>query len=182
MLRGFALLVDALNEVTGRLVAWGVLAMVLMQLVVVAARYVFSTSDLFGIPSIWLQEGIVYLHGLTIMLGAAYALLYDQHVRVDIFRARTGRRAQDVVDLAGALLFILPLCALIAWSAWPNLRMSWMTLEGSIEPDGLPFRYLLKTSILVFAVLIGLQAVSIAIKAGLRLAGLSDTPPFRPAP
>lgn len=171
--------IDALNEAVGKTIAWAILAMVLMQLIVVVARYVFSTSDLFGIPSIWLQEGIVYMQGLTIMLGAAYALLYDEHVRVDIIRAETSRRARDWVDLLGALFFILPLCGFIAWSAWPNVVSSWMTLEGSIEPNGLPFRYWLKSTVLAFAVLVSLQAVSVAIKAGLRLAGKSEEPPFR---
>jgi TRAP-type mannitol/chloroaromatic compound transport system permease small subunit len=171
--------IDALNEAVGKTVAWAILVMVLMQFIVVVARYVFSTSDLFGIPSIWLQEGIVYMQGLTIMLGAAYAFLYDEHVRVDIFRAGSSQRARDWTDLLGCLFFILPLCSFIAWSAWPNLLSSWMTLEGSIEPNGLPFRYLLKSTILAFAVLVSLQAVSVSIKAVLRLAGKSKEPLFK---
>lgn len=178
-MRQISRVIDALNEAVGKTVAWGILAMVLMQLVVVVARYVFSTSDLFGIPSIWLQEGIVYMQGLTIMLGAAYAFLYDEHVRVDIFRAGSSQRARDWIDLLGSLLFILPLCGFIAWSTWPNVLSSWMTLEGSIEPNGLQFRYLLKTTILGFAILVSLQAVSVAIKAMLRIAGKSEDPPFR---
>lgn len=157
--------IDWLIETIGKIVSWGILLMVLMQFVVVVARYVFSTSVLFGLPSIWLQEGIVYMHGLTIMLGASYALLHDDHVRVDIFREKSSKRVQIWTDLLGCLFFILPLSWLIAWSALPDLRLSWMTLEGSLEPDGLPFRYLLKSSILVFAVLISLQAISIMIKA-----------------
>ncbi len=171
--------VDTLNEITGRIVAWGILLMVLMQFAVVIARYVFSTSNLFGMPSIWFQEGIVYMHGLTIMLGAAYAFLHDGHVRVDIFRTEAGQAQRDWTDLLGSVLLVLPLCWVIAWSAWPNVQMSWMTLEGSIEPDGLPFRYLLKTTILGFALLVALQAVSVAVKAALRLSGRSDAPVFR---
>lgn len=173
--------IDTLNDRIGKIVSWGILVMVLLQGIVVVARYVFSTSDLFGVPSVWLQEGIVYLQGSTIMFGAAYAFLYDGHVRVDIFRTGSSERSRDWVDLLGSLGFILPMCWVIAWSAWPSLRVSWMTFEGSIEPDGLPFRYILKSTILAFAVLMSLQAISVAIKAALRLTGRSTAPVFRDA-
>ena len=173
--------IDHLNAATGRAVAWCILFMVLVQLAVVTMRYVFSATTLLFIPSLWLQEAVVYFHGATIMLGAGYAFLYDGHVRVDVLRGGASERSRDWTDLLGSLVLLVPLCAIIAWSAYPNVRIAWLTLEGSLETYGLPFRYILKTMVLVFAVLLGLQAVSVAIKAALRLLGRADTAVFEDA-
>ncbi len=163
--------IDNVNVVTGRTVAWCILLMVLVQLTVVSMRYVYSATTLWFIPSVWLQEAVVYFHGATIMLGAGYAFLYDGHVRVDVLRGRASQRSRDWTDLIGSLLLLIPLCAIIAWSAYPNVLIAWVTLEGSLETNGLPFRYVLKTMVLAFAVLLGLQAASVALKAVLRLRG-----------
>lgn len=167
-------LIDRLNETIGKVVAWGILAMVLLQLAIVISRYVFASNSVFFLPSIWLQEGVVYLHGSTIMLAAAYTFLYDGHVRIDVFRLNQSERQRDWTDLLGCLIFLLPLCTIIAWSSLPNVEIAWATREGSIEPDGLPFRYLLKTTILAFAILVALQAISTALKAVIRLTGHRD--------
>ncbi len=174
-------LIDRLNETIGKIVAWGILAMVLLQLAIVISRYVFASNSIFFLPSIWLQEGVVYLHGATIMLAAAYTFLYDGHVRIDVFRLKQTPRQRDWTDLLGCVVFLLPLCAIIAWSSLPNVEIAWATHEGSIEPNGLPFRYLLKTTILAFAILVGLQAVSTALKAAISLTGRQDIALFKSA-
>ena len=99
--------IDALNDRVGRGVAWLALAMVLVQFIVVLLRYVF------GVGSIYLQELIVYMHGTMFMVGAGYTLLYNEHVRVDVFYREASARFQALVDLAGCVLFLLPVCALI---------------------------------------------------------------------
>lgn len=164
-------LIDALNERIGRAVAWATLAMVLLQAGAVLARYVFSSTSVFGAPVLWLQEGIVYLHGMTIMFGIAYTLLHDGHVRVDVFYRAASRRAQAWTDLAGAVAFILPLCALIWWSSAPNVAIAVRTLEGSNEIGGIPFRYALKATVMALAALLALQGLSMAAKAALVLLG-----------
>ena len=98
-----ARIIDLLNERLGRLVAWGALAMVLAQALVVLLRYVFA------IGSIPLQESIWYLHGMLFMLGAGYTLLLDGHVRIDIFQGlREGQslnRRVGRADLPAAALY-----------------------------------------------------------------------------
>jgi TRAP-type mannitol/chloroaromatic compound transport system permease small subunit len=152
-------------------VAWFTLLMVLVQFALVIMRYVYSAGSFMGLPALWWQEAIVYMHGTIITAGAGYTLLHDGHVRVDIFYRDASPRTQDWIDLIGALLVLLPVCALILWSAWPTVSLSWRTLEGSGETSGIPYRYLLRSTIILMAALLALQGVSIALKAGLRLSG-----------
>src|SRR5690554_3054538 len=101
-----ASLIDALNERVGRAVSWLAILMVLVQFVVVLQRYVF------GIGSIWMQESIVYMHGLLFMLVAGYTLLHNSHVRVDVLYRTMSPRAKAWVDLLGTIFLIWPLCYL----------------------------------------------------------------------
>lgn len=173
------LTIDRFNDRLGRAVSWFVLAMVLIQFTLVMMRYVFSAGGFLGLSTLWWQESIVYLHGGLIMLAAAYTFLQDGHVRVDIFYRVASPRAQDWTDLLGCVLFLLPVCYLIMWSSLPGVMLSWASLEGSGETSGIPLRFLLRTTVPVFAVLVGLQAISTAVKAGLRLAGAADIDTFQ---
>jgi TRAP-type mannitol/chloroaromatic compound transport system permease small subunit len=157
--------IDRLNEAIGRHVAWLALAMVLVQLAVVVMRYVF------GVSSIFMQESIVYMHGLLFMLAAGYTLLHDGHVRVDIFYAGAAPRTKALVDLIGVVLLLVPVCAVILLYSWPYVRAAWSILEGSRETSGIPAVYLLKTAILVFTILLLLQGLSLALHSLLVIAG-----------
>jgi len=162
-----ARMTDRFNDWLGRSIAWLALAMVLVQFVVVVMRYVF------GLGSVKLQESIVYLHAIVFMVGAGYTLLHNGHVRCDIFYAAATPRTKAWVDLLGVAVFLLPTCALIAWVAWPYVGAAWAVREGSPEGSlGLPAVFLLKTVILVFAGLLALQGVAMAIHAALQLAGV----------
>lgn len=160
-----------MNEGIGRVVAWIALAMVLVQFLVVLLRYVF------GVGFIQLQESIVYMHGLLFMLGAGYTLMRDGHVRVDVFYRGAGDRAKALVNLCGVLFLLAPLCALILHEAWPYVGASWAVREGSREASGIQGIYLLKTVILIFALLVLVQGLSLALHSVLVLMGRE-----RPAP
>lgn len=177
-MKQIAVVIDLVNDRIGRVICWGILLMVILQFAVVIARYVFSTSMLFGIPAVWLQEGVVYLHGITILLGTSYAMLWNKNVRVDILYEKASPRVQDLTEFFGSLLFVLPLCFVIGWSAMPNVTIAWMVKEGSLEPNGIPLRYVLKGLVLVFCVLVSAQAVSTMIKSFLRLTGRSTDPVY----
>lgn len=166
-LKGF---VDGLNRRVGRVVSWLALFLVLLQFVIVVLRYVF------GIGSIWMQESLLYMHGFLFTLAAGYTLLHDGHVRVDVFYREAGQKTRAIVDLCGALAFLLPVCIVIWWLAWPFVGASWAVHEGSPETSGIQGVYLLKTAILGFALLVGLQGMSMAIGAGLYLAGRAEAP------
>jgi TRAP-type mannitol/chloroaromatic compound transport system permease small subunit len=170
---------DGLNEGVGRIAAWFTLAMVVIQFSLVLMRYVYSASDFLFLSSLWWQESVVYLHGSLIMFAAGYTFLHNGHVRVDIFYREASPRLKDWTDLIGCAVFLLPVCYVVWWSAWPNVTLSWRNLEGSTETSGIPYKYLLKSTVLVFAVLLALQAVSTMLKAALRLAGHKVDDPFR---
>jgi TRAP-type mannitol/chloroaromatic compound transport system permease small subunit len=151
--------IDRLVAAVGRTVAWLALAVVLVQFAVVVLRYVF------GIGSIWLSESVIDGHATMFMLAAAWTLQAGGHVRVDIFYADAAPRTKAMVDLLGSLLLLLPFVAVILWFALPYVGRSWALFERSRETSGLPFVYLLKTVIPLFAVLLGLQGISQAIRA-----------------
>lgn len=158
-------LVDRLNEAIGRVMSWVCLLMVLVTASVVVLRYVFAVGW------VWLQESYVWMHGLVFMLGAGYTLLQDGHVRVDVFYRPQSARYKAWVDLFGSLLLLLPTLALVAWVSIPYVQDSWERLEVSREAGGLPGLFLLKSALLAFCVLLGLQGLSLAAKSLLSLAG-----------
>ena len=151
--------IDSLTTAIGRAVAWLALAIVLVQFGLVVARYVF------GLGSIWLTESVTYGSAMMFMLAAAWTLRADGHVRVDVFYAHAQQRAQAIVDLAGALLLLLPFAFVLIYLSVPYAARSWAIMEHSHETSGLPLVYVLKTVIPLFAVLMALQGIAQAIRA-----------------
>jgi len=166
--------IDGLNTRVGNAIAWTAFLMVLIQFGIVILRYVFAFSNTALSESIW------YLHGLLFMIGAGYTLLYDGHVRVDVIYREASQRYKAWIDLLGSVLFIIPLCILTVYLSWGYVINAWIVLEGSTELAGLQLIFLYKTVIWVFAVFVGLQALSTAIKAFLFLMG--RWPRYSPGP
>ncbi|MFP4137539.1 MAG: TRAP transporter small permease subunit [Halomonas sp.] len=155
---------DALTEAVGRATAWLVLAMMAVQFAIVMMRYVF------GVHSIVLQESVMYMHAMVFMLGAAWTLRHDGHVRVDIFYRRRSPRGRAAVDLFGTLFLLLPVSLFILVGSLGYVGGSWAILERS--PDGgLPAVFLLKSLILVMAALLLLQGIAQLIRQALILKG-----------
>jgi TRAP-type mannitol/chloroaromatic compound transport system permease small subunit len=165
--------IDQLIAAIGRAVIWLTLFLVLVQFAVVLLRYAF------GIGSIWLSESIIYAHAALFLLAAAWTLQQNGHARVDVFYAEASARKRAMVDLAGSVLLLLPFMALILWYALPYVVRSWSILERSRETSGLPFVYLLKTLIPLFAVLTALQGLSQAIRSALLISDAPRSPAQR---
>jgi TRAP-type mannitol/chloroaromatic compound transport system permease small subunit len=108
------------------------------------------------------------------MLAAAWTLRLGGHVRVDVFYADAAPRTKAKIDLAGALLLLLPFALVLAWLAVPYAARSWAILERSQESSGLPLVFVLKTVIPLFAILMSLQGLAQAIRAVQLLAGSAD--------
>jgi TRAP-type mannitol/chloroaromatic compound transport system permease small subunit len=155
--------IDRITATIGRIAIWCSLYVVAAEFAVVVLRYVL------GFGSIRLQESVLYAHAGLFMLAAAWTLQTNGHVRVDIFYARGTPRGRAVIDLLGAMVFLLPFAAVLFALTLPYVERSWLIFEGSPQPSGLPFVYLLKTVILLFAALIGLQGVAQAMRAALIL-------------
>lgn len=160
---------DSITELTGRAVAWLTLAMVLATIAVVVLRYGF------GVGLIWLQESVTWMHAAVFMLGAAWTLRHDGHVRVDLLYRRMSPRRQALVDLAGTVFLLLPTCAWLLVESLPYVASSWRVLERSREAGGLPALYLLKTVIPLMAGLLMLQGVAEILRAVARLRGRGET-------
>ncbi len=92
----------------------------------------------------------------------SYALRHGEHVRVDILYARFSARAKIVVDLISALL-VIAISALIIWFSLKYVQQSYVILEGSPDPGGLPYRYLLKALIPIGFALLLLQGIAAVI-------------------
>ncbi|MGD2137747.1 MAG: TRAP transporter small permease subunit [Gammaproteobacteria bacterium] len=150
-LQSIAEALDRFAERTGRLIAWLTLGMVIVTCAVVALRYLFQSG------SIALQESVSYLHATVFMLGAAYTLKHDDHVRVDIFYQRLSRRSRAWIDLLGTLLLLIPMCLFILIGSLEYVSASWTIREGSREAGGLDAVFLLKTAIPAMALLLLLQ-------------------------
>ncbi|MGK0673802.1 MAG: TRAP transporter small permease subunit [Halothiobacillaceae bacterium] len=161
-------LLDALAEYSGRLVAWLTYGMVLLTVLTVILRYVFKLSF------VALGEGVNYLFAMVFMLGAAYTLKHDDHVRVDVLYCKLSPRAQAWVNLLGTLFFLWPVMGLILWLSTDYVLASWSLLEGSREPGGLPFVYLLKSLLWVMPTLMILQGLAQVLRS---IATLRGAPP-----
>jgi len=150
----FVRVLDAVNEMIGKSIAWLTFVMMLVTCLVVIVRYVFSLG------SIALQESVMYLHGIVFMLGIGYTLKHQGHVRVDILYTGLSRKSKAIVDGFGTLVFLFPVGLFILMSSLDYVAISWSLAEGSAQPGGLPGVYALKTLIPVMGVLLLLQGMA----------------------
>ena len=111
------------------------------------------------------------------MFGSSYGLLRGGFVRVDIFYSRMGERAKAAVDLFGTIAFLFPFLVMMSVSGWGFFFASWSMNERSAYDSGLPAIYLLKATILVFVLLMGLQAIAIILRCLVTLSGGTPLPP-----
>jgi TRAP-type mannitol/chloroaromatic compound transport system permease small subunit len=153
--------IDRVSEGTGRAAAWLTLAMVIVSFVIVIIRYVLDSGF------IWLQESLTWMHAAVFMLGAAYTLQQDAHVRVDIFYREMSAKRRALVNLFGVLFFVFPLCAFFLIEGFDYVRASWEIKEVSRNSGGLPYPFvpLLKSSLLLMPIAVGLQGLSMMLRS-----------------
>ena len=157
--------IDGISEWVGKGVAWIVLAMVLLVSYDVAMRYFFKSG------SVALQELEWHLFSIIFLIGGAYTLKHDDHVRLDlIYKSRfmnDYRRAW--LNLVGSILFLIPFCALIIICSWPFLSQSFTYAESSPDAGGLSHRWLLKSAIPAGFGLLLIHGIGDAIRNLLRI-------------
>jgi TRAP-type mannitol/chloroaromatic compound transport system permease small subunit len=160
-------LLDRISAVTGKISAWLTLFMVIVTFIVVIMRYVFDAG------LIWVQESVVWMHAVVFMLGAAYTLQAEEHVRVDIFYRTMSARRRAWVDIAGVIVFLIPLCAFLAWASFDFVTQSWRLGESSRESGGLPYPFvpLLKSVLLVMPLAVSLQGLALLARSVRTLRG-----------
>jgi TRAP-type mannitol/chloroaromatic compound transport system permease small subunit len=154
-------MLDRFSALLGRASSWLTLLMVLVTFAVVVMRYVFDVGF------IWLQESVVWMHACVFMMGAAYTLQLEGHVRVDIFYRDMSEARRAWVDILGVIVFLLPLCAFLGWAAFDFVAVSWKLHEASRESGGLPYPLisLLKSILLIMPVTLGMQGLSLLLRS-----------------
>lgn len=154
--------IDRFTGSIGKLVSWLVVLMVLLSAFNAVARYLGRYLGQ-NLSSNAYLEAQWYLFSLVFLLGAAYTLQKDAHVRVDVLFARFPVRVRRWINIVGTLLLLAPFSVFVLWTSWPVIRNSWVIHETSPDPGGLP-RWPLKPFILICFVLLLIQGVSELMK------------------
>ncbi|MEZ4826603.1 MAG: TRAP transporter small permease subunit [Bacteroidia bacterium] len=152
-------LLDSVSEWTGRVTAWFTSVLVVLMCYDVVMRYLFSQT------AVWIAEMEWHLFALIFLLGAAYTLKDDKHVRVDVFYTNFSPKKQAWVNLTGTLFFLIPFCLIVIYTSFFYAEKSWTIGEGSPDPGGLPARYLIKSAITLGFVFLLLQSVAEVIRS-----------------
>ena len=161
-LLSIAKIIDTINEWIGKLTYWLVLLMIFVGVWNVIGRYLGRligqnlTSNAF-IEVQW------YLFDIVFLLGAAYTLKHDEHVRVDLLYKDWSPKRKALANFIGVFIFLIPFCLMIIYYSWGNIINSWKILEMSPDPGGLP-RYPIKSMIIVSYILLIFQGIAEAIK------------------
>jgi len=159
-------LAEDLAAVLARFAQACLLVLALGMLGTVMLRYVFGESFTK------LSEAVMYAHALGFLMAAPAALIANAHVRVDIVYEGLSEKGRALVDVLGFTGLLAPVMLLLLFYCGPVVELAWRTGERSPETDGLPFVFLLKTAMPVFAVSMLAAGVAHAGRAALRLRGL----------
>ena len=164
-MKAFITWVDKTNDFIGmgaslfnHLLVWLICVDVLM-------RYFFSASE------IWIMEVEIYFYAFIFLLGAGFAFRHDRHVRVDVFYAKMSERSQALIDVLGGILFLLPWTAVVIAVSYQYAAMSFRIGEGSSQPGGLPWLWILKSLICIGFLLLFVQGLANIFRAVLFLQG-----------
>lgn len=170
-LGGLIRAVNALNKLVGNVFAWLAIGIVFVCFWVVVERYLFSTTRL------WMQDLYVWLNGAMFTAVAGFALMRDNHVRVDIYYRKASDRGKALADIVGTAVFLMPFAYIVFLYSIPFVQRSWRLYEGSANVGGMPGLFILKTFILAFAVLLALQGAAMLMRSILILGGRPDLVP-----
>ncbi len=132
--------------------------MFILVIVNILLRYMFNINFIF------MQELVMYLHAFIFLFGISICLKENSHVRIDVFSNKLDAKVKKYIEILGTVFFIIPFCLFVLYESTPIIIRSWEMLESSGEPGGLPFIYILKSAIYVFASLLLIQALGRLVK------------------
>jgi TRAP-type mannitol/chloroaromatic compound transport system permease small subunit len=158
MLEKFVNFVDSLSDKIGHFVGWMTTLMVLIVFYDTVMRYAFNKGN------VALQELEWHLFAIVFLLGAAYTLKDQGHVRVDILYVSLSKKTKAWIDFLGVFVFLIPFSVMVILSTKGFIMNSWAIREISPDPGGLPARYILKTMIPIGFSLLIVQGLSEAAK------------------
>jgi len=146
--------IDRVSEIVGHLISWFTTLLVLVVCYDVFTRYILKITD------VAIQELEWHIFAIIFLIGSAYTLRHDGHVRVDVIYGRLNRRQKAWIDLLGGIVFLIPSCLLIIYTSADFVMNSFLIGETSPDPGGLPARYILKSCIPLAFCLLLLQGIS----------------------
>ncbi len=149
--------IDALNIWIGKIAAWAILAAVLVSTVNAIIRKVFDASSNSWLELQW------YLFAVVFLLCAAWTLIANEHIRIDIVNNMLPKPARDWIDLLGHIFFLLPFTVVMIITGWPFFEASFKINEQSSNAGGLPV-WPAKLIVPVCFTLLFVQAISEIIK------------------
>jgi len=124
-------MIDAVNEKIGKWTAWLVLLAVVVSAGNATIRKIFNMSSNAWLELQW------YLFGVVFMLGAAWTMKANEHVRVDVVSSRLSKYVRDRIEILGLLVFFFPFVLIHLYYSWPFFLVSWRTQEWSTNAGGL---------------------------------------------
>ena len=162
-------LIDGLTRIVGKSTMWFVLAATLISATNAIARKTFNVGSNAYLEIQW------YLFAAVFLLGAGYAFLQNAHVRIDVLASRLSMRTRNIIDIAGIVLFMLPMCWFMIEFSWPLVKNAYLSNEMSSNAGGL-IRWPVYALVPAGFTLLGLQAISELIKRVAFLRGLAPNP------
>jgi TRAP-type mannitol/chloroaromatic compound transport system permease small subunit len=151
VLKIFIRFANTINEWVGKRTSWLTLILVLLVCFDVGKRKLFDSSSAWGMELEW------HLFAAIFLLGAGYAFKHDRHVRVDLFYSNFSKIDQAWTNLIGGIIFLIPWCILIIVVSYFYAFVSFADMEESPDPDGLPFRFIIKFTVTIGIGLLLLQ-------------------------
>jgi TRAP-type mannitol/chloroaromatic compound transport system permease small subunit len=146
--------IEAVLGAVGSVINWIWITLVLIIVANVVMRYIFSVNF------IWIEEVQWHLYAIGFMIGIGYAIMHDSHVRVDVIASSVSPRTRAIIEFLGIALFILPLVYVMIAYSIPLVERSFSRGEGSPAVGGLPYRWMIKSVLLIAFAYIGLAAMA----------------------
>ena len=151
-------LLDGFVNLMGYISHFGWISLVLVILASVTMRYVLGDSR------VWLEELQWHIFGACFMIGLSYALVADEHVRVDILADGWKAKTQAKIEIADMVMLVLPFALVIAYDSISFVQFSHRTNEISGSPGGLPYRFIIKSFLPFSLILLSMAALARALK------------------
>jgi TRAP-type mannitol/chloroaromatic compound transport system permease small subunit len=168
-LLGFSAIVDRINRFVGQQVSWLILVAVIVSTVNAIVRKAFDSSSNAWLELQW------YLFGAVFMLAAAYTLLTNEHIRIDVLSSTFKKSTRDKIDLVCHILFLLPFCVLMIYLCIPWFYLTYLSGEMSANAGGL-IVWPAKLLVLVGFIMLLAQCFSEIIKRFAIIIGMMDDP------
>ncbi|HCX21217.1 MAG: C4-dicarboxylate ABC transporter permease [Flammeovirgaceae bacterium] len=157
--------IDHINGRIGQLVSWLTILLVMVIIGDVLMRYLFSITSAASFELEW------HLFATIFLLGAGWTLQQDRHVRVDVFYNSFSARSKAWINLGGTIVLLFPLCIVGITEGTQFAVNAFRLGEVSPDPGGLPFRFIIKSTIPVGFLLLLLQGISEALKSIVKIKG-----------